>query len=99
MGLKRTVSIRQALQYVADHPDLDTDELISLPAHELVARTVFEIANTAHPGKRGSLAKANVARKMIFDRLVGRRRPGSHPATKKSTALRFADLTGGELGS
>lgn len=97
--MKSHTSIRQALQFVANHPEVDTDELITLPAHELVARTLFEIANTAHPAKRGSLAKANLARKLIFDRMVGRRKSGSHPATKKQDGIEFADLTSGELGS
>jgi hypothetical protein len=91
----RTTTIRQALQHVVNNPELESDELVALPVHELVSRTLFEIANSAHPSKRGSLAKANVARKMIFDRLVGKRKAGSHPATKKeAAAVEFADLTG-----
>lgn len=99
MGLKSHTSIKQALEYVSRNPVLETDEIIALPAHELVARTLFEIANTAHPTKRGSLAKANHARKLIFDRMVGKRKSGSHPATKKREGLEFSDLTGGEIGS
>jgi hypothetical protein len=90
----RHTSIRQALQHVADHPELNTDELLVLHAHELVARTLFDIANTPMSGKRNASARANIAREMIFERLVGRRAPGSHPATRSSSKVQFADLTG-----
>ena len=93
----KVVTIRQALQHVVDNPTLKSDDLIGLPAHELVARTLFEIANGAKMNDRNSLARANVARNMIFLRLVGRRRAGSHPATEKKVELKFVDLTGGEL--
>ena len=55
MGLKRSVSIRQAMQYVADHPEMQSDELISLPVWELVVRTVFEaeFENMGRKGERG----------------------------------------------
>lgn len=100
MGLMKShTSIRQALDYVARNPVLETDEIIGLPAHELVARTLFEIANNAHPSQRGSLARANLARKLIFDRMVGRRKSGSHPATKKRESVEFRDLTSGEVES
>ena len=88
------MSIRQALQYVADNPEIKTDEIINLPVHELVSRTLFELANNADLKQRGSLSRANVARKMIFDRLVGKRRPGSHPARRKRERILFHDLTG-----
>ena len=93
MGVKRQ-TIQGALQRVADNPEVTTDDMVSLPVHELVARTLFEIANTADTSRRGSLVQANVARKMIFDRLVGKRRSGSHPATRERKQLKFADLTG-----
>lgn len=92
------VSIRDAMQYVADNPTIQTDELIQLPVHELVCRNLFEIANHPEATVRGSMARANRARKMILDRLVGRRRAGSHPATRTEVQLDFIDLTGGELG-
>lgn len=97
MGLKKNISIRRALQHVVDNPVLESDELISLPVHELVARTLFEIANSANPGNRGSMGRANVARNMIFHRLQGKRRAGSHPATRSDNVLHFHDLTGKEL--
>ena len=93
----KVVTIKQALQNVADNPVMHTDELIQVPVHELVCRTLFEIANRPDASVRGSMAKANKARKMILDRLVGKRRAGSHPATRTEVAVDFVDLTGGEL--
>ena len=93
----KIVTIRQALQHVADNPVLKTDMLLDVPAHELVSRSLFEIANGAQISERGSLARANVARNMIFNRLVGRRRAGSHPATQVKVELEFINLTGEAL--
>ena len=90
----RQVTIRQALQHVADNPDLETDDIINMKVHELVSRNLFDIANGANMSERGSMSRANVARKMIFDRLVGKRKPGSHPATRKQRGIEFHDLTG-----
>lgn len=90
----KVVTIRQALQHVADNPVLKTDALIDVPAHELVARTLFEIANGAQVSERGSLTRANAARSLIFTRLVGRRRAGSHPATNQKVELKFHPLAG-----
>ena len=95
----KIVTIRQALQHVVDNPQLRTDDLINLPVHELVTRTLFDIANGVEIQKRGSMSRANVARNMIFNRLVGRRHTGSHPATKHVVSLDFVDLVGGELES
>ena len=89
------VTIQQSLQYVVDHPEMPAENLIALPAHELISRTLFELANGGQLGNKQSLQRANIARTLIFTRLVGRRRPGSHPAVKKNTALQFKDLTGG----
>ena len=94
MGVRQAFSIKQSLQYVVDHPELETDDIINLPVHELVSRTLFEIANGAHMDVRGSLSRANAAREMIFNRLVGRRRTGTHPATKTQSSITFHDLTG-----
>ena len=90
----KIVTIKQALQNVVDHPYPKTDDMLSLPAHELVARTLFEIANGVNTNEPRTLARANVARNMIFLRLVGRRRAGSHPATDQRESLEFIDLTG-----
>lgn len=93
----KVITIREALQRVADRPVMETDEVIQVPVHELVCRNLFEIANQPDASQRGSLARANKARKMILDRLVGKRRAGSHPATRTEVAVEFIDMTGGEL--
>ena len=98
MGVK-IVTIRQAMQLVADNPVMKTDDMISLPAHELVVRTLFEIANSANSTDRSSMKAANTAREMIFNRMVGRRRTGSHPATHQEIKIEFRDLTGGAIES
>lgn len=95
--MKNSVTVQQALQYVADNPVPKTDETIQLPVHELVSRALFEISNHPDASVRGSMTRANKARKMIFDRLVGKRRSGSHPATRSKATLRFIDLTGKEI--
>ena len=98
MALKNTVSIRQALQYVADHPNIDVDRMLELPAYELVGHTLFQIANGAELGDPRSQARANSARKLILDRLVGKRRTGTHPATRKEQSVEFKDLTTHQVG-
>lgn len=90
----RNTTIRQALQHVADNPEMTTDEMVVLPVHELVCRTLFDIANSPMSNQRGAQSKANVARQLIFNRLVGKRIAGSHPATRTQTRVVFADLTG-----
>ncbi len=92
-----TVSIRQALQAVADHPEPATDITLDLKIHELVARALFEIANNPDNRVRGSMARATRAQKLILNRLVGTRRPGSHPAARRSDDLEFLDLTAGAI--
>jgi len=91
------LTVQQALQLVAENPELATDEITQVRVHELVCRSLFEIANKPDATVRGSLARANKARKMILDRLVGKRRAGSHPATRHEVPIEFVDLTTGEL--
>jgi uncharacterized membrane protein (UPF0127 family) len=91
------ITVRQALQQVADYPVPLTDEVILMPTHEMICRTLFDIANTPDAKIRGSMGRANKARGMIMNRLVGRRRAGSHPATRVTVDIDFVDLTGGEL--
>jgi hypothetical protein len=93
----KSVSIRDALKYVAEHPELSTDELLQVPAWELVAHSLYDIANNPDENVRGSYARANKAREMILKRLVGKRRAGSHPATRGNIEVEFVDLTGGEI--
>lgn len=92
-----TVTIRQALQHVSDNPVMLDDVILTKPVHELVCRTLFDIANNPQANVRGSLKRANTARSMIFNRMVGRRRPGSHPATRTNNEVTFKDLTKGEI--
>lgn len=94
--LTRHRGVREALQYVADHPDLRTAP-IDTPVWELVSRILFEIANTPDAKVRGSMARATRAQKMISDRLVGTRRPGTHPAQAKKQQVSFVDLTVGVI--
>lgn len=88
------MTIQQALQHVVNNPELDTDDLLNVPVSELVCRTLFDIANSAQLKDKKSMARANTARTIIFHRLVGRRRNGTHPAQKQQAALTFHDLTG-----
>jgi hypothetical protein len=91
------VTVRQALQHVADHPELDTDVLLDVRVHELISRTLFEVANTPDGSVRGGLSRANKARRMLMDRLVGKRAPGTAPAAKTVDEVEFVDLTQGAL--
>ena len=93
----KVVTIRQALQHVADYPRPLDDDLLQMPVHELVSRALFDIANRPDASVKGSMTRANRARKMILDRMVGKRRAGSHPATREVVTIDFVDLTGGEL--
>ncbi len=93
----KQVTVRQALQNVADYPRMIDDEIIQVPAHELIARTLFDIANRPDASVRGSMSKANKARRMILNRLVGKRRAGSHPATRNEVEVEFVDLTGKQV--
>jgi hypothetical protein len=94
--MSKTVSIQDALQRVADDPN-PPDDYTTAPVHQLVSLALFEIANHPDASQRGSLMRANKARKMILDRLVGKRRAGSHPATRTKQTLTFVDLTSGAI--
>ena len=95
----KSVTIRQALQQVADYPEPLTDEVIQMPTHELMARALFDIANRPDASVRGSMARANKARKMILDRMAGKRRAGTRPVVKDNADIEFVDLTGGVIES
>lgn len=90
------VTIQQALQQVADDPQ-NPDDALNAPVHELVCRALFEIANNPDTKVRGSLNRANRARRLILDRMVGKRKPGTHPATKTPQHVEFRDLTSHQL--
>jgi hypothetical protein len=93
--LKRHKSIADALQYVVDHQAQGAP--IDAPVYELVSRALFQVANSPDAGVRGSFAKANRAQKMILNRMVGRRRPGTHPAQTQSEEIEFIDLAAGAV--
>lgn len=87
------VTVKQALQAVVDRPVMATDDLLQVKTHELISRALFEVANHPDATVPGSMTRANKARKLIMERLAGKRRPGSHPATKAPVTLTFVDLT------
>lgn len=91
-------TIREALVYVANHPEPVGDP-IDTPVWELVARTLYDIANNPNAKVRGGLARATKAQQMILDRKVGRRRSGTHPAQQRNNTIEFTDLTKGAIGS
>ena len=92
---KRT--IREALQHVADYPVPLSDDVVTMHTGELIARTLFDIANKPDANVRGSLARANKARRLIMNYLAGRRRVGTEPHTKQNDSLTMNDLTGGAI--
>lgn len=94
--LKKHRSVRAALQYVVDNPEL-RQAPIDTPMWELIARTLFDIANNPDASKRGAMRAATNAQKMIADRLVGTRRPGTHPAVARERQVEFRDLTAGAI--
>lgn len=91
------VTVQQALQYVADHPVPAHDNLLELPVWELVSRELFEIANRPDVKVRGSMVRATKAQRVIFDRLVGVRKPGTKPVSSKAEEIEFVDLTQGVI--
>lgn len=90
-------TIRQALQFVADHPTPATDAVVEMPVWELVSRALYDIANSPDAKVRGSMARATRAQKMLFDRLTGTRRAGTNPVSLKTEEIEFIDLTQGVL--
>ena len=91
------VSIRDAIRLVADNPEPATDIVLDVKVHELVARTLFDIANNPDSKVRGSLGRASRAQRIILNRHDGLRRPGTHPAAREAEGLDFVDLTAGVL--
>lgn len=90
----RRMTVREALQYVADYPQPVDDEIIVMPTSELVARTLYDIANKPDAQVKGSMTRANKARKMILNRLAGRRRAGTAPALPTTNRIIIRDLMG-----
>lgn len=95
----KPISIQDALQRVADNPRPLDDDLLTMPVHELVSRTLFDIANRPSADDRTSFARANRARKLLLERLAGKREAGTQPVSDQKVEVEILDLTGGELGS
>lgn len=91
------VTIQQALRKAAKEPTPPTADMLEQPVHALVAEALFTIANNPDARVRGSMRRATRAQRIILNRMVGRRRTGSHPATKVDTGLVFTDLTAGAI--
>ena len=88
------VSIKKALDDVAANPKMDRNAWIDQPAHDLICRSLYQVASSADPEVRGSLARARAAQREIFNRTSGTRRPGTHPAAaRKADQVEFEDLT------
>lgn len=85
-------TVKEALEYVSKHP-VPTRVPIEMPVWELVSRQLFEAAHQVG-GNAVSMKRSVAAQKIIFDRLAGKRRPGTHPATSKvKRELKVLDLT------
>ena len=94
MALDRHKTIRQALEYVDRNPEWPPDnERLDMPIWEMVARNLFEHANTPNVQVIGSVGRAIRAQRIILDRLTGTRRVGTHPAVKSDKKIEFVDLT------
>lgn len=91
------VSVSEAL-HKATSGDRSGKAPINEPVYMLIADTLFRIANSPDPKKRGSIRKATQAQKMILDRMVGKRLPGSNPAARKAVEINFVDLTVASIG-
>lgn len=95
--LKTHKGVRDALETVAARPPRPVDPTVDTPIWDLIASSLFYIANSPDKKVRGSMARATKAQKIILDRMVGRRRPGTHPAQASSEKIDFVDLTAGVL--
>ena len=90
-------TVRQALQRVASGK-ISSEAPIEAPVHELVCMALFDIANHPDPKKPGTMRRATRAQKIILDRMVGKRLPGSNPAAQGGIAVSFVDLTKAVIG-
>lgn len=91
MGIKHR-TVKEALEFVAKHPEPALPP-IEMPVWELISRQLFEKANQVG-GSAVQMKRTSAAHKIIFDRLAGKRKPGTHPAAAKSRReLKIRDLT------
>lgn len=91
MGIKHK-TVKEALEFVARHPE-PTGMPIEMPIWELVCRQVFQAA-TVVGGNGVTMKRSVAAQKIVFDRLAGKRKAGTHPAVAKGKReLKVLDLT------
>ena len=96
MELGMGVTIQQALTRVSEKWESARDmDMIGTPVYELIGFTLFDIANSGDARIRGSIRRSTRAQKIIMNRMVGLRRPGSRPITRENDGLEFVDLTVG----
>ena len=92
------VTIQQALTRVSEKWESARDmDMIGTPVYELIGFTLFDIANSGDGRVRGSIRRSTRAKKIIMNRMVGLRRPGSRPITRENDGLEFVDLTMGVI--
>ena len=92
------VTIQQALTRVSEKWEAARDmDMIGTPVYELIGFTLFDIANSGDARIRGSIRRSTRAQKIIMNRMVGLRRPGSSPITRENDGLEFVDLTMGVI--
>lgn len=92
------VTIQQALTRVSEKWESARDmDIIGTPVYELIGFTLFDIANSGDARVRGSIRRSTRAQKIIMNRMVGLRRPGSRPITRENDGLEFVDLTVGVI--
>lgn len=94
----KIISIQKALKGAADNPADSDDNRLDMPIHEHIAHKLWDIANYPNHTKRGSMRRATRAQKIIMDYMVGLRKPGSLPLSKKGGEIEFVDLTAGIPG-
>ena len=98
MELGMGVTIQQALTRVSEKWESARDmDIIGTPVYELIGFTLFDIANSGDARIRGSIRRSTRAQKIIMNRMVGLRRPGSRPITRENDGLEFVDLTVGVI--
>lgn len=98
MELGMGVTIQQALTRVSEKWESARDmDMIATPVYELIGFTLFDIANSGDAHIRGSIRRSTRAQKIIMNRMVGLRRPGSRPITRENDGLEFVDLTMGVI--
>lgn len=91
------MTVQQALRWCADNPESEDAVPVEQPVWQLIGHALFRIANSPNPKVRGGLARASRAQRLLLNRMVGTRRPGTHPAARSNHGITFYDLTQGEI--